>query len=172
MTTPVYGLNYLVQGEPVRNFRAYSQSNAEAIEAALIATGITPPDLADYLADIATFNTLATAGVFNDSGWVAVTTTSPAVAISGAAPQVRKIGKMVIARGGWTNGGQTANTTTASGTIPSGYRPSQQQEAVPGMSSAGSTGKLIIATTGVVSVAAGGTVAGYFRMDALVWTVD
>jgi hypothetical protein len=40
--TPVYGIEYLEEGEPVRHTRAKLQRNAEQIEAALQATGVVP----------------------------------------------------------------------------------------------------------------------------------
>lgn len=49
MTTPVYGLEYLVEGEPARNTRAKLQRNAETIEAALIAGGLAAPGASDLL---------------------------------------------------------------------------------------------------------------------------
>lgn len=171
MTTPLYGIPYLVEGEPFNTFRLKSEQIAFGLEDALQTAGITPPDLADFLADLATFNTLAAAGVFTDSGWQAVPVAGPFAAHT-VPPAVRKIGKTVYARGGWTNAGLTANTVTAVGTIPAGYRPATQLEFVPGMSSPGSTGKAFVATTGVVSLNPGGTVPGYMRFDAQVWMVD
>lgn len=47
--TPVYGIKYIQQGEPIRNTRQALQDNATSIEAALVRGGIAPagaPDLA------------------------------------------------------------------------------------------------------------------------------
>lgn len=45
--TPVYGLRYILQGQPARWTRQYLEENALAIEAALIRGGIAPPNAAD-----------------------------------------------------------------------------------------------------------------------------
>lgn len=45
--TAVYGLEYLVQGEPARATRGALQRNAETIEAALVRGGIAPPAAQD-----------------------------------------------------------------------------------------------------------------------------
>jgi len=50
--TPVYEIEYLVEGEPVRNTRLALENNAKSIEAALLAGGIAPP-LAPDLAAVA-----------------------------------------------------------------------------------------------------------------------
>lgn len=185
-STPLYGLLKFAAKEPAGMVAAIVNASVDKIEQVLQGAGIVPPsaDLTAMLAQLSAFNTRNTAGEFTDSGWVAVTVTSPAVAITGAPPQVRKIGKRVIARGGFAGTGQVANTATASGTIPAGYRPPTTPssgttqapatlEFAPGMSSAGSTGKIVVtAATGVVQVAAGGSVAGYFRLDGMNWTVD
>jgi hypothetical protein len=47
--TPVYGIKYIVPGEPIRNTRQALEDNAKTIEAALVAGGIAPagaPDIA------------------------------------------------------------------------------------------------------------------------------
>jgi hypothetical protein len=163
-------LRYLVEGEPLRNLRSYTEENAETIEAALIATGITPPDLDVYLADIATFNTMVTAGQFDDTGWVDLTSTGY-TETSDPAPRLRRLGHVVFAQGGWTNAGMVANTTYVVSTIPDGQglRPSGTVQFTPGMSSAGSTGKIAVAANGQISVSTSGTVAGYFRLDPGQW---
>lgn len=48
--TPVYQLEYLVQGEPVRNTRLALENNAKSIEAALMARGVAAAGAADVLA--------------------------------------------------------------------------------------------------------------------------
>lgn len=47
--TPIYGLKYLVQGEPARNTRLALEENAFTIEAALQAGGVAAPGAADLL---------------------------------------------------------------------------------------------------------------------------
>lgn len=47
--TPIYGIEYLVPGEPARNTRAKMERNAKQIEAALAAGPASPPGAADLL---------------------------------------------------------------------------------------------------------------------------
>lgn len=47
--TPVYGIEYLVEGEPIRHTRAKLERNAAQIEAALLAGGVAAPGAADLL---------------------------------------------------------------------------------------------------------------------------
>jgi hypothetical protein len=88
-----------------------------------------------------------------------------------SAPQVRKIGSVVYARGGWSSTGISAGSNTA-GTIPSGYRPTQQLIFTPGMSAAGSQGRMAIGSDGVVEIDATASVATQWRLDTCCWTVD
>lgn len=175
-TTPLYGLRKFDNGEPAANVGVIVNQHADNIEAALQGAGIVPPpaDLTAMLAQLAAFNTRNTAGEFTDSGWVAITNTG--TIRPGYTPQVRKIGTRVWARGGWTTSGQTANTSANAGTIPAGYRPSTAQattEFAPGMSSAGSLGKVSITnSTGVIATVVGGTPPGYMVLDGVTWTTD
>jgi hypothetical protein len=45
--TPVYGIKYIVPGEPIRNTRQALEDNANTVEAALIRGGVAPPNAAD-----------------------------------------------------------------------------------------------------------------------------
>lgn len=76
--TPVYGLEYIQEGEPMRNTRAALEANARTIEAALARTGIVPADVAAFTAAV--------------------------VAAGGAAaqPQVSLVGAGVVGAAGWT----------------------------------------------------------------------
>jgi hypothetical protein len=51
--TPIYGIEYLLEGEPVRNTRAKLERNAKQIEAALNGKAIPPPAAADWNALVA-----------------------------------------------------------------------------------------------------------------------
>lgn len=48
--TPVYQLEYIVEGESARNARGALERNAKSIEAALVAGGVTPPGASDLAA--------------------------------------------------------------------------------------------------------------------------
>jgi hypothetical protein len=45
--TPVYGLEYIVQGEPLRNARPALESSMKKVEAALLLRGVVPPGAVD-----------------------------------------------------------------------------------------------------------------------------
>lgn len=59
--TPIYGLEYLVQGEPVRNTRVKMERNAKAVEAALQGKGVAATGASDLLAVSGRVSTLETA---------------------------------------------------------------------------------------------------------------
>jgi hypothetical protein len=111
-----------------------------------------------------------------DSGWVNVTIAAGFAAQGTEIPQVRKIGNVVQARGGWSNTGMPdPNTTYSVGTIPAGYRPAAGYpvRGFPGMTSAGSTGRMVIDDSGAVTINTGGAVAGFFMMTGVfTWTVN
>jgi hypothetical protein len=65
--TPVYGLRYILEGQPARDTRKYLEENAHTIEAALVAGGITPPGAADLAALVGRVNTLEAE---QDAPWV------------------------------------------------------------------------------------------------------
>jgi hypothetical protein len=65
--TPVYGLEYLVEGEPARNTRAKLERTVKAVEAALVAGGITPPGASDLAALVGRVNVLEQEA---DAPWV------------------------------------------------------------------------------------------------------
>lgn len=50
--TPIYAIKYPVVGEPIRTTRQILQDNAETVEAALVAGGITPPGASDLVSEI------------------------------------------------------------------------------------------------------------------------
>jgi hypothetical protein len=160
---PTYGLSKFDTKEPAGMTAAIVNATVDSIVTALGNAGIPPADLPALIA----------AGWFSDSGWQSITVAGGFAATT-QAPQVRKIGKIVVARGGWSNTGVTASTThTNVGTIPSGYRPSSGLDLAPGLSAAGtSSARLSIATTGVVTLQTSGSVAAYFRLDGVTWTVD
>lgn len=107
-----------------------------------------------------------------DSGWVNITMFAGRAALP-ETPQVRKIGKVVYAKGGWDNTGLASpNTTYQVGTIPVGYRPATFMGITPGLSSAGSTGRGTISSAGAVLMETGGTVATQWRLDGMSWLVD
>lgn len=62
--TPAYGIEYLVEGEPIRSTRLVLENNAKTIEAALIAGGIAPPLAPDLAAAVARIGTLETPPMF------------------------------------------------------------------------------------------------------------
>lgn len=107
-----------------------------------------------------------------DSGWQTVTVASGKQALA-SPPKVRKIGKVVYAQGGWNATGLAdPNTNYVVGTIPNGYRPTVTLAFNPGMSAAGSLGRMSIDPDGSVNVQTSGSVATQWRLDTICWLVD
>lgn len=165
--TPVYGLEYLVQGEPARNTRLALENNAKTIEAALVARGVPPTDLQDLIAG----------GWFSDSGWVGIV--SAAGTTLNGSPQVRKVGKLVKAQAGWSSatipggaGAMQPNTNyyvAAAGGIPAGFRPSYTLYLRAGTNSAANPGRFVIGTDGSIQLHVGAVVSSYYRLDTCDW---
>lgn len=153
--TPVYGLEYLVEGEPVRNTRQKLERNAKGIEAALVARGVPPTDLAALIA----------AGWFTDSGWVTVPPASGFTA-SGT-PAVRKRANVLYFRGGWTNAGMAASGVYTVGTLPAGFRPDTQVNTLASSSNGSTVARLLLNTNGTIQVVTGSTLGAYYRMDGI-----
>lgn len=119
-------------------------------------------------------------GAITDSGWIDVTVNSPYVPQGTLqAPQVRKIGSMVYARGGIGNAGLAINATYGSVlTIPSGYRPPSgptrggAQVFSAGSSAGVSTAHWFVNPTGSVDIRVGGTLGSYYFWSGANWSVD
>lgn len=73
--TPAYGIEYLVEGEPVKWTRQKLERNAKQIEAALLAGGVAPPGASDYAALVGRVTVLeaktVTAAVTLTAPWTA-----------------------------------------------------------------------------------------------------
>lgn len=106
-----------------------------------------------------------------DSGWVDVAISSGFAQQGTQTPQVRKIGKVVYMRWGWSNTGLTANSAFAVGTIPDGYRPPFDHHWPIAGSSAATLGAGVVNSAGVVTIKTGATVAAYYLFNVS-WVVD
>jgi hypothetical protein len=67
-TTPIYGLKYPLVGEPIDDFRAIAQSNAQALEALLQGRAIAPPAASDLAALAGRVSAIETAPVLRVGG--------------------------------------------------------------------------------------------------------
>lgn len=102
-------------------------------------------------------------GLVADTGWVNVTIASGYAAQSGFTPQVRKIGKVVYFRGGWSNTGMTAGVNEAVGTVPSGYRPSlTYYDLMVSNTVALSGARFAVTSAGGITIGVPATVGTYF----------
>lgn len=110
-------------------------------------------------------------GVFTGTSWSGVTVNGGYAAQAGAAPEVRRVGKVVYMRGGWSNTGLTANSNQTIGSIPAGFRPPKDSQFAVFGSSGSALGGGFIATTGDVSLRTGATVASYY-MFTVSWLLD
>lgn len=143
--TPIYGLEFLVEGEPARNTRAKLERNALTIEAALQAKGLTPPGAPEYAALLA------------DTGWVPLTPAAPFTALPyGMRYRIR--GGLVSVRLGASLGASyTANATIT--TLPAPARPTHDQW-FGGLLFGGATAGVQLLANGTLSLAANTTAGG------------
>jgi hypothetical protein len=137
-TTPVYGIPYLQDGDPLSDLPESLEDLAEAVESSLTGFG----------------------GIASPGSW-----TTPTLAVgsdfgSGASPiRYRKIGSEVILRGllGGLGGGLSSGTTVL--TVPSGFRPTAGYVSFVVVASTG-TARVDVQTSGAVvcqtTLAAGG----------------
>lgn len=145
--TPVYGLKYIVEGEPLRDARPALEANAKTIEAALIAGGVAAPGAADLLQVSGRVTVLETAQAASEVTARATSTTGTAQAIPG--------GQFIA----------VTLTAPAAGTDPLGFWQGAASPAQPTRLKvpAGRGGKYNV--TGVLSYAV--TAAGQPRMGEL-----
>jgi len=111
-----------------------------------------------------------------DTGWVNIALTPPFVAQSASeVPQVRRIGIMTYARGGWSSTGMSASANFNVGTVPAGFWPKGRNALFRYATSGGGTsgGGLVQTSDGTVQVRTGGTLASYYFFPAgLFWFMD
>jgi len=114
----------------------------------------------------------------NDTGWISFPFASGYTSISGYALKYRKVGNKVKFRGAVapTSGSLAANTTVTIGTLPTQYAPPDGgpshalfQFAGP---SAASSGRVYVATTGVVTLQTGATAITGAHLDVVEYYTD
>lgn len=156
--TPIYGIEYLTEGEPAGYTRQKLQRNAEKIEAALVARGVPPADLQALIA----------AGWFSDTGWLDITPAAGFAAMAGAEkPQVRKLGRILLFQGGFTNAGMAVNGTYAvSLALPTSTRPTQTAIVGLGSSAGAAVASGFLTSAGIISVRTSATLGTYYKLDA------
>lgn len=124
--------------------------------------------------DIRVFTYLAPAEA--DSGWVDIPVASGFAAMAGVEkPQVRKIGKRVSVRGGWTSTGMSASgthTVAAIGAIPVGYRPPINDVGGAGSSTGSAAAVGFVGSDGSIQLRLTSTLGGYYKLDGRTWLVD
>lgn len=118
---------------------------------------------------------LVTAASFtnqDDTGWVNVTVAGGFAAQAGDAPQVRRIGNIVYARGGWSNTGMAINTTHNVGTIPAGSRPLGNVVGRAGTSTGATQATMFVTPAGAVQIRTGGALSAYYLFGGESWPND
>lgn len=156
--TPLYGLEYIQQGEPIRNTRLALENNAYTIEAALAARGVPPTDLQALIA----------AGWFSDTGWVDITPAAGfAVASTAERPQMRRRAGQLIFQGGFAPTGLAVSASFTVATIPVPYRPAQNAYVGGGSSSGASTFTLLLTSAGALQIRTSATLGTIYKLDAL-----
>lgn len=185
--TPVFGIKYIQQGEPIRATRQALQDNANAIEAALIGTGVHPPSAPD-LSSLAALSQSVSANTASVAANTAALASAPvAVTLASAfttfgsgyqSARVWKVGRTIHLTGliRSTNALATASLTTAA-TLPNGYAPSSAQGNVmlPAPNSTPISAHLVITPAGLIQVgidsATSLTASSWIALSG-VWSLD
>lgn len=105
-----------------------------------------------------------------DTGWRNVPLNSGYEYQGGSPCQVRRIGMLVHIRWGFSTSGWSGNTIPA--VLPEGFRPSQSVYAPCAGSSASNLGLAVISTNGNISIRPPSTMAAYYLLNGITWTVD
>jgi hypothetical protein len=160
--TPLYNLEYLVEGEPLRYTRQKIERNAKSIEAALALRAIPPADIAALVA----------AGWFSDTGWTDITPAAGFAVLSTAEkPQVRRRAGLLLFQGGFSNTGMAASGTYNVATLPAPFRPAQTAIVGVGSSAGAAVASGFLTSAGVLSLRLSATLGGYYKLDAFSGTL-
>jgi len=110
--TPVYGIEYQLEGEPAFHYRAKMERNAPKLEAALLAAGAAPPGGSTW------------ATVSADSGWLDWPGPRPAnwTWVAGIAARYRILGRQVYVQAEVSSSAAWAANVLLT-TLPAGARP-------------------------------------------------
>jgi hypothetical protein len=119
--TPIYGFEYPIPGEPIRNTRAMLQRNAERYETALQGHGLAAPGAADLLQVSGRVTAL------EPGAWATLPVSANATFNHDVAPQppcqYRLEGKRVWLRGWGRSTGGAATGATLWGPLPLPFQP-------------------------------------------------
>jgi diphthamide biosynthesis methyltransferase len=121
--TPVYQLEYIVEGEPLREARLALENNAKSIEAALVLGGIAPP----ASQDLATLSGRVTALEADTASTEVAYVTNVSIAYNDVAAgwtglRYWRNGNVVTVSGAFRFVNAAANLTVVA-TLPAGFRP-------------------------------------------------
>lgn len=119
--TPVYGLKYPADGDPIRDTAAALKANADTIEAALLRGGVAPPGAADLAA------LSGRVSVLEPGAWQNPASQSLANFGNGWSPLQYRLegGGLVRIRGAVVGGTITGGQVLF--TLPAGFRPAANQ---------------------------------------------
>lgn len=105
-----------------------------------------------------------------DTGWVDCTPNSGFMIQTRC--QVRRIGKVVYMRGGFSNVGLAANSNFDIGALPAGFAGPTFLYVSTASQLAGEPGRGEVRTDGSIWLRTGDTVSPYYMYDGLTWTID
>lgn len=166
--TPLYGIKYIVRGEPIRNTRQALQDNAETIEAALVRGGVVPPGAADLTAEAATRAAADTANAnaiaaLQPGAWQSSGLTPPA---GYAAVRYRKIPSTDSV---WIVGTVTGNfaLNAVIFTLAAGFRPTAGTYPINAQAGTNVSAQVDIKTDGTVTAKVA-TTGGFVQFDHMV----
>lgn len=107
-----------------------------------------------------------------DTGWVDVEVNAGYAAQGGTKPQVRRYGKEVFYRWGFTATGLTGGVGAEVGVVPVGFRPTQTVYTIPTMQRGDITsGRMYFNVNGSIVIHPGATLGAYYVANTS-WLLD
>jgi len=132
-----------------------------------------PSDIKTLLATVASSIEDTVGAVVADTGWVDIQTNSGFEVQNGTTPQVRKEGKRVTMRWGWSSKGMTtAGNTYRVGMIPAGFTPSRTQYGPVTGNTVVRSGRGIVWGDGAVDIQTAADIASYYLFGNWNWYTD
>jgi hypothetical protein len=110
--------------------------------------------------------------VEGDTGWVTITTNGGFGAHATYPPKVRRIGKILLFKGGWTSAGLSSGGTFSVGTLPVGYYPTELIIATPGTAITSDHNTVRIQSDGIIQILTNTVLSSYYFISGLSGTID
>lgn len=110
--------------------------------------------------------------VEGDTGWQTIATSGGFAPHATYPPRVRRIGKMLFFRGGWTGTGMSPSGTFSVGTLPVGFYPIDLIIATPGTAITSDHNTVRIQADGIIQILTNTVLSSYYFISGLSGTID